>query len=358
MHAIASRICCLATLLLGAVALPAGAATGATAAAPTVERIRLDDGHLQVEVAHAIGGRIVHLSLPGRANMLRVGAAALATVPAPEPSADGPDLPYFGHELWLGPQSRWWLDQDENQARRDAAAPWPPDPWLAHARNRIVERSAHALVLEGVASPVSGLQASQSFRLSGRAPATLELAAEAVNRRDRALRRDLWFNTRLPAGSRVFAPVARPEDARLRADGDAVFDGPVAWWEDGLYSLQLVPPPPGKAGRRGKVFIAPSAGWIAGFNAGQLLLIRFERQDDARIDPEHGQVEIYQQWHHDDPQAGILELEVHAPLRTLAPGETMRAGETWTVFPYDGPDTLQAQREALEAALRSLGLER
>src|SRR5690606_5462456 len=191
MRAIASRICCLATLLLGAVALPADAATGATAAPPTVERIRLDDGHLQVEVAPAIGGRIVHLSLPGRANMLRVGAAALATVPAPEPSAEGPDLPYFGHELWLGPQSRWWLDQDVNQARRDAAAPWPPDPWLAHARNRIVQSGPHALVLEGVASPVSGLQATQSFRLSGGTPATLELGAEAVNRRDRDVRRNL-----------------------------------------------------------------------------------------------------------------------------------------------------------------------
>ena len=361
MRATAPRLRRAAALLLGVALCANAAATEETAgpavAAPAPERVRLDDGHLQVEVAPAIGGRVVHLSLPGRGNVLKVGPA-LDTVPAPEPAADGPDLPYFGHELWLGPQSRWWQDQDVNPQRRAAAAPWPPDPWLAHARNRIVERSAHALVLEGVASPVSGLQASQSFRLSGRAPATLELAAEAVNRRDRALRRDLWFNTRLPAGSRVFAPVARPEDARLRADGDAVFDGPVAWWEDGLYSLQLVPPPPGKAGRRGKVFIAPSAGWIAGFNAGQLLLIRFERQDDARIDPEHGQVEIYQQWHHDDPQAGILELEVHAPLRTLAPGETMRAGETWTVFPYDGPDTLQAQREALEAALRSLGLER
>ena len=358
MRAIASRICCLATLLLGAVALPAGATTGATAAASTVEHIRLDDGHLQVEVAPAIGGRIVHLSLPGRGNMLRVGHAALATVPAPEPSADGPDLPYFGHELWLGPQSRWWLDQDVNQARRDAAAPWPPDPWLAHARNRIVQSGPRALVLEGVASPVSGLQATQSFRLSGRTPATLELSAEAVNRRDRNVRRNLWFNTRLPAGSRVFAPVARPEDARLRADADAVFDGPVAWWQDGLYSLQLEPPSAGKGGRRGKIFIAPSAGWVAGFNAGQLLVIQFERQDGALIDPEHGQLELYQQWHHDDPQAGILELEVHAPLRTLAPGESMQARERWTVFAYDGPDTLDAQRAALEEALHSLGLDR
>src|SRR5690606_6816947 len=139
-----------------------------------------------------------------------------------------------------------------------AAPPCPRGPCLAHARNRIVASGPHALVLEGVARPVSGLQATQSFRLSGGTPATLELGAEAMNRRDRDVRRNLWFNTRLPAGSRVFAPVARPGDARLRADADAVFDGPVAWWQDGLYSLQLVPPSAGKGGRRGKIFIVPA----------------------------------------------------------------------------------------------------
>lgn len=320
------------------------------------ERLRLDDGHLQVEIAPALGGRIVHVSLPGRPNLLKVGAAVDA-VPDPVPAADGENIPYMGHELWTGPQSRWWLDQDVNPKRRAAAAQWPPDPWLANARNRIVEQAADRLVLEGMPSPVSGLQATQAFRLSGTAPATLELSAEAVNIRDREVRRDLWFNTRLPAGSRVFVPVAAPEDARLRADETEVYAGPVAWWEDGLYSLRLDPPPPGKRGRRGKIFIAPSAGWIAGFNAGQLLLIRFERQPDEAIDPEHGQVELYLDWHHADPDAGLLELEVHAPMRSLAPGETMRAGETWTVFAYDGPDELEAQRSALAQALVALGVE-
>lgn len=323
-------------------------------AAPATERVRLDDGHLQVEIAPALGGRILHVSLPGQPNLLKVGAA-VDTAPAPVPDADAGNIPYLGHELWLGPQSRWWLDQDVNPQRRAAAAQWPPDPWLAHARNRVVEHSATRLVLEGVRSPVSGLQATQSYRLSGRAPGTLELFAEAVNARGRELRRDLWFNTRVPAGSRVFVPVAKPEHARLRADENELYAAPVAWWRDGLYSLQLDPPPAGRRGRRGKVFIAPAAGWIAAFQGGQLLLIRFERQPDAAIDPEHGQVELYLDWRQDDPGAGLIELEVHAPMRTLAPGEAMRAGETWTVLPYDGPDAIEAQRAALEAALRSGG---
>lgn len=323
--------------------------------AGATERIRLDDGHLQVDVAPALGGRLLHVSLPGAPNLLRVGPA-VATDPAPAPAADAPNLPYLGHELWTGPQSGWWRDQDLNPQRRDAGAQWPPDPWLAHARNRVLERTPTSLRLEGVASPVSGLQATQSYRLSAQSPATLRLEAEAVNRRDRPVRRDLWFNTRVAPTSHVYVPVARQADARLRADEDDTYAGPVAWWEDGLYSLQLDPPPAGKAGRRGKIFIAPSAGWIAAFDAGQLLLIRFERQPDATIEAEHGQVELYLEWIAADPGAGLLELEVHAPLRTLAPGASMQAAETWTVLPYAGPETREAHRAALEQALETLGL--
>lgn len=322
-------------------------------AATATEHVRLEDGHLQVEVAPALGGRIVHVSLPGKPNLLRVGEA-VGTTPAPVPDADGANIAYLGHELWTGPQSRWWLDQDVNPGRRDAAAPWPPDPWLAHARNAVREQSPHQLLLEGVASPVSGLQVTQSYRLSGTTPATLTLSAVAMNTRDREVRRDLWFNTRVPATFRVFVPVARRADARLRADAGEGYAGPVGWWEDGLYSLQLEPPPAGTTGRRGKAFVAPSAGWIAAFGHGQLLLIRFDRQPDGVIDPEHGQVELYLDWRSDDPGAGLLELEVHAPVRTLVPGASMRAGETWTVLPYDGPDEREAQRVALEAALQGL----
>ena len=316
----------------------------------------LDDGVLRVEVAPALGGRIVHASLHGRGNLLKAGDAAIAAQPSPVPSADGDNIPYLGHELWIGPQARWWLDQDVNPQRRDSAAPWPPDPWLANARNRVLESSPSHIVLEGVPSPVSGLQVRQALRLVEGAPGTLQLDAEAVNTRDREVHRNLWFNTRVPATSRVFVPVASPGDARLRADGSEVYDGPVAWWRDGLYSLQLDPPPPGKGGRRGKVFVAPSAGWIAAFVADQLLLIRFDLQPGDGIDPGHGQVELYLDWLAGDPAAGLLELEVHAPMRRLAPGEAMQARETWTVLPYDGPDAIDAQRARLASVLRDLGV--
>ena len=44
-----------------------------------------------------------------------------------------------------------------------------------------------------------------------------------------------------------------------------------------------------------------------------------------------------------DAKAGLLEMEVHAPYRTLKPGEEMEAVEWWTALPYDGADTREAQ---------------
>ncbi|PZQ21579.1 MAG: hypothetical protein DI562_20555 [Stenotrophomonas acidaminiphila] len=47
--------------------------------------------------------------------------------------------------------------------------------------------------------------------------------------------------------------------------------------------------------------------------------------------------------HAGDVQAGLLEMEVHAPFRTLAAGEAMQAQERWTLLAYDGPETQEAQ---------------
>ena len=61
--------------------------------------------------------------------------------------------------------------------------------------------------------------------------------------------------------------------------------------------LQATPADPqlvdGMIARRGKVFLQPSAGWMAGFAGDQLFIIRFPQQERALIHPEQGQVELY-----------------------------------------------------------------
>lgn len=71
--------------------------------------------------------------------------------------------------------------------------------------------------------------------------------------------------------------------------------------------------------QRGKLLLQPSAGWMAGFAGGQVLVIRFMHQPLAAIHPEQGQVELYLDAPPQHPEQGLLEMEVHAPYRQLAP---------------------------------------
>jgi hypothetical protein len=309
-------------------------AASATAGTGSVERIRLQAPGAAIEVTPALGGRALHFGVPGMPNLIKVGAA-VETDPAPAVSADADDIAHFGHDVWLGPQSGWWTDQDANAARRDAGAIWPPDPYLSFAAMRVLERDPSRLLLEGVDSPVTGVRLRKRFALDPGDDATVHVHVEARNIRERPVARDLWFNTRVAASMHAYVPVAGEADVRV--DTHAGMASPDWRIERGLLVLSPVPPPDGVDTRRGKLFLQPSAGWIAGFGQGQLLLIRFDHQPRARIHPEQGQVELYVE-HGADLAAGLLELEVHAPYRTLAPGGTMEAGERWSVLRYDGAD--------------------
>ena len=304
--------------------------------AAEVERIRVQSTDVVLEVTPALGGRVLHVGRIGHPNLIRIGEP-VASQPMPAVSGDADDIGYLGHDVWLGPQSGWWSDQQVNPSRRAAKAVWPPDPYLAFAQTQVVARSPERLVLEGIDSPVTGVRLLKSFAFDPADPSTLVVTATARNIRDRPVARDVWFNTRTSAATRVYVPVADVRDVRVEGE-----DGVVPAWriERGVFSFQ--PATPAMTLRRGKVFLQPSAGWMAGFAQGQVLVIRFEHQPRAAIHPEHGQVELYLD-HARDVQAGLLEMEVHAPFRTLAGGEAMQARERWTVLSYDGPETQEAQ---------------
>lgn len=308
--------------------------TACPAIAGQPERIRLQTPEAVLEVTPALGGRVLHFSAPGLPNLLKVGTE-VDTQPFPEVSAHANDIAHFGHDVWLGPQSGWWTDQSVNIARRDARAPWPPDPFLSFAVTRVVEREPDRLALEGIDSPVTGVRLRKTFGFEPEDPATLVLHVVARNIRDRPVERDLWFNTRSSTAMRVYVPVADEDDVRLESHEGLA---PPAWRiERGLLSLLSPPLPEGMDTRRGKLFMQPSAGWLAGFADGQAFIIRFQHHPVDRIHPEQGQVELYVE-HGADPATGLLELEVHAPFHTLAPGETMAASERWSVLRYVGDD--------------------
>ncbi|ADV27832.1 hypothetical protein Psesu_1995 [Pseudoxanthomonas suwonensis 11-1] len=330
------------------------APTAATADGNDQARVRLESPQLQLEVSPRLGGRMLHISLPGAPNLLRVGEA-VDSQPDPKVSANADNIPYMGHEVWTGPQSQWWTGQTLNQARRKAAAVWPPDPWLSHGKTRVLEQGDTRLVLEGAASPVSGVQLVQGFDLSHE---RAELAVEMRNIRKEPVSRDIWFNSRVPPDTRVYVPVAADgSGVRVRSDTEDGYDALVTSSDDGLFSLELLPPGEGLQGRRGKVFIQPEAGWIAGFNAGQAFVIHFEKQPVERIHPEQGQVELYLDWRPDPAYPSLMELEVHAPFVTLEPGQSTTAREWWIVRRYDGPDRRDAQIAFLRRMLHEAGIE-
>lgn len=316
-----------------------------------VERIPLKTSALDVEVTPDIGGRMLSIALKGGENFLRVGEAVV-TEPDPYIAPDADNVGYLAQEIWVGPQSQWWTQQRLNAERAEAKAIWPPDPYLILSKNQVLQRSAEGVALQAPPSPISGLVLSKSYSLVAGNPSQVRVEASARNFRDTPVAWDIWFNARVAPTTQVYVPVARAEDVRINQLPDDNY-GPVSSsLKDGFFQLDLVDPAEGKQGSKGKVFIQPAAGWIAAFRDGQALILQFPLQPKNTIHPEQGQVELYLDYLPDLPKEGVLELEVHAPYKQLAPDASMSASETWTLLPYTGADT----RAAHLAFLHSLKL--
>lgn len=309
----------------------------------------LDNGTIRATVTEAIGGRLLSFSLAGKPNFLLVNETA--GDPRAPVDAGSNNVGYLGHEVWIGPQSQWWQHQNVNPGRAAAKAPWPPDPYLSLARYTLTSQGARHVELDSPASPVNGIALRKRYALVDGQPNTLELKADAVNRRDTDVAWDLWFNTRVRPDTMVYVPVAAKEDVRIEPAAALPYT-----LEDGVLSLDL--PQRGQAARKGKLFAQPSAGWIAGFHGGQAFIVQFTHQPRTAIHPEQGQVELYLDADPALPGKGLLEMEVHAPYLRLAPNESMAASERWTILPYDGPATREGHIAFLRQQAARLRLER
>lgn len=318
----------------------------ALSAQADVEKISLDNGTVALVITPDIGGRILEAHLAGHANFLAVGDA-VATQPNPLVTPEANNIGYLGHETWVGPQSQWWTQQLLNDERRARKAIWPPDPFLVQAKHSLVQKSAQQVVLHSPNSPISGIRLKKNYALVEGKPNQIQLDVEATNIRDTPVAWDIWFNTRVPYSTQVYVPVANARDVRIEHFSDATYDGVTHSFNNRIFSLENFHPVQ-KQGRKGKVFIQPSQGWIAAFRDTQLFIIQFALQPKPAIHPEQGQVELYQEFLNAEPEVGLLELEVHAPYKHLVPGASMVAAQTWTLLPYSGPATPTAHIEFLK----------
>jgi len=299
----------------------------------------LENEKLRFRFTPDIGGRGLFLGLKGRENIFKVDEPLARSEPHPDVSAEGPHIPYFGHILWVGPQSQWWRHQSINKERAERGAGWPPDPFTVLAANSVRRATEREIHVVSPPSPVTGLQLVKGFALNAQDPHRLDLTAEAVNTRELALARDLWYNTRVPARSSVYVPVDEQADFWLEHyDGETLSAGERGL-EQGVFAIESRSPEVVEA----KAFIQPSAGWIASFIGEQLFIVEFELLPKAAIHPDQGQVEIYLKRTAQNQADNVLELEIHGEYQRLAPGESLQLSEQWYLYPWQGGESSARQ---------------
>jgi hypothetical protein len=345
------------TLLLSLLLISVGCAErdAARVAGPGEEHLLLlEDDRYVVGLLPAVGGRLVVFRLREGANVILSDPAQWpdAATTAPEPGPDSRWTAYNGHIAWLGPQHEWWIHQDANPKRRDAAAHWPPDPYLIYGRYTALEQSPSHAVLEGPPSPLSGVTFTKTYRLEG---GGLTVSVRATNTSAHERSWDLWSVTRF-AGETTAPFVPLPEkqaDFWVKWDSGNPQTRGMVFYEvvDGHFTLQMgADAGPGTARNHVKYFMNPGAPYLAAFQAG----ICFRKQIEIAAEdpaPNQGRVEIYANRSHGEP--GLLEVEHHGPYTTLQPGESMELRERWELHRYSGAHQPTAQT----AFLRSLDRE-
>ena len=327
--------------------LLAGGASGEEKGGVGMELIELTNGTVVVGVLPPLGGRVVLLKTVGGDNLLDSDPKRWKP-PYPPPTIGTSFQPWNGRIVWVGPQTGFWSQQDLRPELKKAKAQWPPDPFNETGRFDVVEKTATLLKLKGAVSPVTGLAFEHEYEITGER--SVRMRTTATNGRDTSVSWDLWPNTRVrPEGH----PYVLPDTMQmLRMDGPALSDP-----DAGAYPTEMrggwLTFPPGKKpeGSRkrlwAKAYVRPAHGLIAYFLGKQLLLIRAPIVPRGKLHGEQTFIEVYRGSGKGD--ATVLELEMHGPYETLAPGASMSFEQTFEILDYDGPETPEGHVARLEA---------
>lgn len=324
------------TSLLTAFALVVLSTAVVTAVEPGDEHLLfLRNEHMEVGILVGGAGRVTVLRRVGGANMLRVPIENWVDIPAPDPMARYVDL--GGHMLWVGPQKEWWNHQTMVPAKRTKN--WPPDPWGNQVPFTVVESTPTSATLTGLVSPITGLAMTKSYRLVG---TLVEVVTEARNERDTAVSWGLWSNLQPRPEADAFVlirpdtvvtqePEKHPEDAQPLPR--SIIDGVLC---------MPYPHPDSREKPRtyGKFFIHGARPLLAAIDQDTCLVVHTDPVLAEQVAPDQAALEVYR--NHGGKTSG-LELEHHGVYETLAPGETTRLRERWSVFAYPGADDLAAR---------------
>jgi Domain of unknown function (DUF4380) len=299
-----------------------------------MELIELTNGTLVVGVLPPLGGRVVELKAVRGENLLDSDPKRWKP-PYPRPAIDTPLQPWNGRIVWVGPQTGFWSQQDLRPELKQAKAQWPPDPFNETGRFDVVEKTATRVKLKGTTSPVTGLAFEHEYEITGER--TVRMKTTATNGRSTPVSWDLWPNTRARPEGAPYVPLDPMQ--MLRMDGPKPSEPEAGAYPDQVRAgwLTLAPgttPQPPQKRLWAKAYVRPARGLIAYFLGRQLMLIRAPLVPKEKLHPEQAFIEIYRGAGKD---ATVLELEMHGPYETIAPGASTSVEQTFEILDYEGP---------------------
>lgn len=296
--------------------------------------IWLQNESLRAGILTEVGGRLVSFGSREGPNLLKFDSS-LWNEPDSEriiPSPYSKMKSYFGHIIWPGPQSEWWLHQDLNVERRDARALWPPDPYLIYSSYKILEQSKSSITLEGPPSPVSGVKLTKKYTLS---KSGMEVEVRMTNTSESPVSWDIWSNTRFDGSTHFFVPACEKGLMRISVDESGKTEGLKGEIVEGAFTFVNEPPGPGQKSRYAKAFLHPEEGKIVALARGIMLVMSFDYVEPQEVHPEQGFIEIYKRVTASG-RGDLLELEHHSAYLTLQPGESHELRESWDLHEYSG----------------------
>jgi hypothetical protein len=334
----------LVILGAGFVALASGSADLEKGAAG-MELIELTNGSVVLGVIPPLGGRVVLLKTPGGENVLDSDPKHWKP-PYPQPALGTPFRSWNGRIVWAGPQTGFWSQQDLRPDLKKEKAGWPPDPFNETGRFEVLERRPTFLKLKGATSPVTGLALEHEYEITGERK--VRLKTTATNGRPTPVAWDLWPNTRVRPEGHPYALLDAMQ--MLRMDGPPPGDADQGAYPSEVRGGWLTLPPGRKpeSGRKklwAKAYVRPAAGLIAYFHGRQMLLMRAPIVPREKLHGEQAFIEMYRGVAKGED---ILELEMHGPHVTLAPGAATSFEQTFELLDYDGPPTPEGHLARLQ----------
>ena len=279
--------------------------------------VRLAAGKLEGAVGAFPGGRLLSLRVAGQ-ELLYVDRERAGQVP---PSVTG-ELRTFkrdfgfplwgGDKTWIAPQDAWWeatppLELDSGKYSIEADGP------AVLLRSRPCAETGLVVERRIEFGPSMSMRLDESIENTGRAP----------------VRRGIWNVTQLLRPARVWLPAEKQDIRAYPEEGQSVALATRVIESRGSFSGILC-----EEALHFKYGAIPREGRLLTIVRGEqdvLMHRRFAMESNPDAYAHGSAVEVY-----NSPTLPYLEVEVHAPLRELKPGEKQTARQVWNFHVVPG----------------------